>query len=212
MTEGEAVATGHRGASIPKQKRSRERYEHILSVAEAMLLEAGGDAFKMSDLVARSGVPFGSLYQYFPDKSAVIGALAQRYNQIGRDCVADLLKPVSDRDSLLLALDGIVDGFYQMFRDYPVMGPIWEATQADQHLKAVDQEDASVHAAMVLDACRLAMPELSPDHARTLSSLATQLMASAVRHALTLDDAEAQRSLDMFKRGLKGFFDPPAQV
>jgi hypothetical protein len=41
----------------------------------------------MSDIVARSGVPFGSLYQYFPDKTAIIGTLAQRYNVIGRDCL-----------------------------------------------------------------------------------------------------------------------------
>ena len=41
----------------------------------------------MSDIVERTGVAFGSLYQYFPDKTAIIGTLAERYNAVGRDCV-----------------------------------------------------------------------------------------------------------------------------
>ena len=43
------------------------------------MAEKGSEAFRMSDVVERSGVPFGSLYQYFPDKTAIIGTLAERY-------------------------------------------------------------------------------------------------------------------------------------
>ena len=193
-------------AGGPRQKRSRERYEHLLGVAETMLLEAGGEAFRMSDLVARSGVPFGSLYQYFPDRSAVIGALAERYNRIGRDCVAGLLAPVCDMGGLLKAVDGIVDGFYRMFRDYPVMKPIWAATQADPQLQAIDREDVDVHATLLRDAYRRVVPRASMQRSDTLCRLVTELMACAVRHALTLDDADARRSLTMFKRGISGFF------
>jgi len=201
------TATASRPKSgMPVQKRSRERYELILGVAEQMLLEVGGDAFKMSDLVARSGVPFGSLYQYFPDKAAVIGALSNRYNQIGRDCVSVIFAPVADPDGLLAALDGSVDGFYQMFRDYPVMNAIWEATQADPELKRIDREDVACHAEMMFDAVSRAMPDKPDGEARILSHLATELMACAVRHAITLDEAEAKESLEVFKRGLKGFF------
>ena len=196
----------------PMQKRSRERYELILATAEDMLLQAGGDAFKMSDLVGRSGVPFGSLYQYFPDKGAVIGALAGRYNQVGRECVAAILDPVTDLDRFLSALDEVVDGFYQMFRDYPAMTPIWEATQADQYLKEVDRQDVEQHALMLADAYRRAAPGLPEHQVLTLSRLATELMACAVRHAITLDEAEARESLRVFKQGLKGFFVPASRA
>jgi AcrR family transcriptional regulator len=72
---------------VPTQQRSRERFETILECATALLAEKGSEAFRMSDVVERSGVPFGSLYQYFPDKTAIIGTLAERYNAVGRDCV-----------------------------------------------------------------------------------------------------------------------------
>ena len=84
---------------VPVQKRSRERFEHILASAAEILTEKGSEAFRMSDIVERTGVAFGSLYQYFPDKTAIIGTLAERYNAVGRDCVArdlSVMKSASD--------------------------------------------------------------------------------------------------------------------
>src|SRR5689334_8968466 len=72
---------------VPTQQRSRERFERILQCAAEVMAEKGSEAFRMSDIVERTGVAFGSLYQYFPDKTAIIGTLAERYNAIGRDCV-----------------------------------------------------------------------------------------------------------------------------
>jgi AcrR family transcriptional regulator len=72
-----------RARLVPTQKRSRERFERILQCARELMAEKGSEAFRMSDIVERTGVPFGSLYQYFPDKTAIIGTLAERYNAIG---------------------------------------------------------------------------------------------------------------------------------
>jgi AcrR family transcriptional regulator len=191
--------------AVPVQKRSRERFELILVTAEDMLKEAGGEAFKMSDLVARSGVPFGSLYQYFPDKTAVIAALAERYNKIAHACVSAALDPVADEKGLQAALILVVDGYYDMFRDYPAMKPIWEATQADRVLQRIDCEDGDYLSGMLLDALLRASPALGRDRAKTIARLAIELIAAAVRHAITLDQREAEESLAIFKHGLPGF-------
>ena len=61
---------------VPVQRRSRDRFELILATAADILTEKGSEAFRMSDIVERTGVAFGSLYQYFPDKTAIIGTLA----------------------------------------------------------------------------------------------------------------------------------------
>src|SRR5689334_15412879 len=106
---------------VPVQKRSRERYEHILATAAELLAEKGSEAFRMSELVERAGVAFGSLYQYFPDKTAIIGTLAERYNQVGRDCVVRDLSAVRTISDLHPALCRIVDSYYRMFIDEPVM-------------------------------------------------------------------------------------------
>src|ERR1700720_4160068 len=86
QSEPEAGASGL-ARLVPTQKRSRERFERILECAAEVMAEKGSEAFRMSDIVKRTGVGFGSLYQYFPDKTAIIGTLADRYNAIGRDYV-----------------------------------------------------------------------------------------------------------------------------
>src|SRR5215471_19728342 len=94
---------------VPAQKRSRERFERILQCAAEVMAEKGSEAFRMSDIVERSGVAFGSLYQYFPDKTAIIGTLAERYNAIGRDCVRRDLSAVKGLRDLHPALCQITD-------------------------------------------------------------------------------------------------------
>src|ERR1700754_675071 len=109
-TEGTAAGIAR---LVSVQKRSRERYEHILASAAELLAVKGSEAFRMSELVERTGVAFGSLYQYFPDKAAIIGTLAERYNQIGRDCVARDLAAVNALSDLHPALCRIVDSYYR---------------------------------------------------------------------------------------------------
>src|SRR5262249_30184875 len=112
---------------IPTQKRSRERFERILACAAEVMAEKGSEAFRRSDIVERTGITFGSLYQYFPDKTAIIGTLAERYNAIGRECVRRDLSTVKSGKDLYPALCRITDSYYQMFLDEPVMRDIWQA-------------------------------------------------------------------------------------
>src|SRR3981189_1977149 len=89
---------------VPTQQRSRERFERILESAAEIMAEKGSEAFRMSDIVERTGVPFGSLYQYFPDKTAIIGTLAERYNAIGGHWVRCDLAPMKSAKDLHPAL------------------------------------------------------------------------------------------------------------
>ena len=122
---------------IPQQKRGRERFEKILSVALELIEMNGSDALKMSEIVEKAELSFGALYQYFPDKSSIIRTLAERFNEQGRRCVEDELSRVSDAASLHRALANITDEYYQFFRREPVMRDIWHATQADRDRKSV---------------------------------------------------------------------------
>src|ERR1700751_5382597 len=128
---------------VPTQQRSRERFEKILECAAALMAEKGSEAFRMSDVVERTGVPFGSLYQYFPDKTAIIGTLAERYNAIGRDCVRKELLGLRTLAGLHTILRRITDSYYQFFIDEPAVRDIWQATQADRALQKLDEEDGA---------------------------------------------------------------------
>lgn len=187
---------------VPTQKRSQERFERILEAAADILAEKGSDAFRMSDVVERSGIAFGSLYQYFPDKTAIIGTLAERYNTIGRDCVRRDLAAVQSPADLHPALCRIVDSYYQVFVHEPVMRDIWHATQADRALQKLDAEDVDVLSGLLSDALRRIAPGTAEAALAAFSQLTMTLIAAAVRHAIGLQPRQARRLLTLFKRML----------
>ncbi len=187
---------------VPAQHRSRERFELILRCAAAVMAEKGSEAFRMSDVVERSGVAFGSLYQYFPDKTAIIGTLAVRYNEIGRDCVRRDLSTMRSVSDLHPALCRITDSYYKMFIDEPVMRDIWTATQADRALQKLDEEDGAFLADLLSSALKQIAPQATAAALSAFSQLTMTLIAAAVRHAITLPPTDARRILTLFQRML----------
>src|SRR5690554_50966 len=108
----------------PMQQRSRERVERMLAAARDVIAERGSDAMKMGEVAERAGVSIGSLYQFFPDKSAIIRALAERFTVENRTCIEAELAKVSDAQSFLAAFAGLVDTYYSICLAEPVMRDI----------------------------------------------------------------------------------------
>jgi len=80
----------------PIQGRSRHTVEAILEAA-AQVLERAGYAETTTDLVAeRAGVSIGTLYQYFPNKDALLLALAERHGNAARSVLEPLLRELVD--------------------------------------------------------------------------------------------------------------------
>lgn len=63
----------------PKQERSQATVEAILSATTHILTENGYDQLTTNRVAERAGVSIGSLYQYFPNKEALIFALAEHH-------------------------------------------------------------------------------------------------------------------------------------
>ncbi len=62
----------------PQQKRSRELVERLLDATAATLAERGLDNTTTNHIAETAGVSIGSLYQYFPDKQALVEGLLER--------------------------------------------------------------------------------------------------------------------------------------
>jgi AcrR family transcriptional regulator len=204
--EGQGVAR-----FVPTQKRSRERFERILACAIEVMGEKGSDAFRMSDIVERTGIGFGSLYQYFPDKTAIIGTLAERYNAIGHDCVRKELSALRDLTDLHGVLCRITDSYYQFFLHEPAVRDIWQATQADRVLQKLDEEDGAFLTGLLIDALRPVAPHVSEASLSDFCQIVMVLMSAAVRHAITLPPKDGRRILNLFKNMLPRDLGPPGR-
>lgn len=62
---------------LPQQDRSRVTVEAILTAAAHILTEDGYDNASTNRIAERAGISIGSLYQYFPNKEAIITALRE---------------------------------------------------------------------------------------------------------------------------------------
>jgi len=63
----------------PQQRRSRVTIESIFEATIQVLLANGLDAVTTAQIAARAGVSVGSLYQYFPNKNALLAAVVKRH-------------------------------------------------------------------------------------------------------------------------------------
>ena len=64
---------------IPQQERGERRVAELLEAAAFELAEVGYYAATMKAIAKRTGASIGAVYQYFPNKEAVVSALRTRY-------------------------------------------------------------------------------------------------------------------------------------
>lgn len=64
---------------MPKQERSKMLYESILEAATRVFEDADYNGSTTNKIAEKAGVSIGSLYQYFPNKDALVFALFDRY-------------------------------------------------------------------------------------------------------------------------------------
>ena len=63
----------------PRQARSRATVDTILQASARVLVRRGFDGFTTNEVAAAAGVSIGSLYQYFPNKEALVAALMMQH-------------------------------------------------------------------------------------------------------------------------------------
>jgi AcrR family transcriptional regulator len=195
VSDREAVAR-----RAPAQQRSRERMEKILAVSVALVAAKGSDHLKMSEVAEQAGISIGSLYQYFPDKSAIIRTLAERQLAAGRDCIEQALRTPKTVKALQAAFEDLVDQYYAMFLAEPVMRDIWSGTQADKQLIAIELAESRITGAMLAAAMQRVHPGLDAKKLEPTAFLIWQLGEATMRLAIAVPRKEGDALVAAYKR------------
>jgi AcrR family transcriptional regulator len=140
-TDPDEAADSWSGARMrrePQQERSRARVRQILVAADEVLAADGFEALTVRRIAQAAAVPVGSIYQFFPDKAAVIDALARRYiEEFG--AAIDELTEAAKGSVWNDPVQTLVDAFAQMYRSRPGYVALWTGRHLSPQLAEVDE-------------------------------------------------------------------------
>lgn len=103
----------------PVQRRSAERLTRILDACADLLDEVGYDDLSTRAVALRAGVPIGSVYRFFGNKRAMVGALAERNLERYTERVTHRLAEARGEGGWRTAMDAMLDEYLDMKRTAP---------------------------------------------------------------------------------------------
>jgi AcrR family transcriptional regulator len=134
-----------RARKVPTQVRSQETVSVILEASARILESDGLHGFNTNAIAARAGVSIGSLYQYFPNKDAILLALIGRFEEALHDAVLNTMQGGRGQElkpRLRLLVRALVMAHY----DRPRLNRVLEA---EEERLGSGAESAAFHASVL---------------------------------------------------------------
>lgn len=197
----------------PRQPRGEQRVALLLDAAAAVIAEHGLEGATAEAIAQRARTAKGSLYQFFPNRDAVLAALALRY--------ADEMRAIHEKafpaDPHALPLDRLIDRIVTplaAFHDrHPafrrvfgaVEGPRDETRAAPARLRA-QLFESFVDRLDVLFAAR--NPQLATRERRRAALVCATIGQSLLARRARLAAAERKLLLDDLRRVLLAYLSP----
>ncbi|MFC4503476.1 MULTISPECIES: TetR family transcriptional regulator [Streptomyces] len=162
----------------PSQARSRARLALVLRAAERILVDEGVEALTTTRVAAEAKVSVGSLYQYLPDRNAIIDALAAGYFERLESAMDDLVLAAA-QDRWADPVGVLVDAFAAVYRTEHGFRALWFGSGLTERTRAADRE----HKRRMSDGIRrvlLALGMARDDEALARACHAAMLAADAL--------------------------------
>lgn len=125
---------------VPRQERSRRRFDRILEVAAEAFAAQGFDATKMESIAEDAGTSIGSVYQFFANKRALFRAVADGCIERSRQTFAERLAGDAIRKPWDVLVDEMVETFARLHRADAAFRALIANIQLYKEFAAADQE------------------------------------------------------------------------
>lgn len=149
--------------------------------AAAQVFERHGYALATTNRIAeRAGISIGSLYQYFPNKDAILVALTERHLQEGYERIAPmLLEFLADPPPVESGLERLVDGLMELHAGEPRLHRVlFEECPRPPELQ--ERLDATYLAAIgALESWLARRPEVNVSDTRLAAEMVAQIVEGA---------------------------------
>jgi len=185
----------------PVQARAKQTVDLILDNAAILLDEVGIDAFNTNLLAERAGVAVRSVYRYYPNKLAVIVALAERQASEWQTLLARLMLPLADPDQNACdTWDAVLDAYVAYIEAKQGRSAMHRAMQALPQLSEVNRRDNDALSDTIYRALKTRGLRQRPERLQSISRVLLDTMDVAVDEALRRRGRVALPLLDELKR------------
>jgi AcrR family transcriptional regulator len=156
----------------PRQARSRERVERVLAAAARIVETRGLEAVTTNAIAEEAGLPVGTIYQFFPNREAVLLALLAR----GLDALdarfAPLLGPEHDAEPLEQTVDAVVAALAAAYTDVPALAVLIQGLRLDPRFAEVADANNERIAGWLVELMLRQAPELPAERRRAIATTA----------------------------------------
>jgi AcrR family transcriptional regulator len=187
----------------PKQARSRELVDRILTSAGELFAARGYPNVTTNHIAEHAGVSVGSLYQFFSDKEEILAALQDKWTmRLGAEL--DLRLRVDEHTDLAETIDQVLDVHAELNRQPPgLLGFLLISTLGtDDHNGVV----TAIHQRLV-DMLRLRAPTLSRHRVNVVAGMLVHIANGLYSVGLTAG-ATDPAVRDEVRAALLGYLNP----
>lgn len=202
-----ADLSGSRGMRRqPRQARSLERVNRILDVAAELFEREGYRATTTNAIASRAQVPIGSLYQFFPDKAAIMQALAVRYTEKLHQRLAQLETADTTTLSLSDYVEQMVDTVMSFFHDYSGYHAIFMQVQGSMpELEQIDEAtDKQLIQDLVITLSQW-QPDLTPEDCEAIAFVVVKVIGTLLWLSLSQEESLQKRLVTETKRVIRSY-------
>jgi AcrR family transcriptional regulator len=179
----------------PVQDRSRERVELILNESANLIMEVGVQGVKTSEIARRANISLASLYRYFPNKSAIVKALAERH----MEKLSKVLKEFASGLDIEQGFDQLIDNYALFYRSEPGYKEIWSGVEAMPELQELDMGELFDNAHIIAENAGKVFPAVDKNRIWLICVMLTRICGNTMRLAMTMEPEQEQIMLSELK-------------
>ena len=124
--------------TTPQQARSQARINDALAAAMQLLETEGPDAITTTRVATAAGMAVGSVYRYFPDRDAILYALAARYLDDFTELVEGMVE-LAGTETWDDPVGLLIDATAEVYRTRPGMRALWFRVHHSEELLEQDR-------------------------------------------------------------------------
>jgi AcrR family transcriptional regulator len=187
----------------PRQERGRRRIEGILEAAARVFAEVGYEAATTNAIAREARTSIGSLYQFFPNKGAVLEALAARYERELRAVHDAVLNEETAALPLPAVYDRVVDSLAEFHAAHPGFRPLFYGSTTSPALAAAAARLHGECVGRVEAMLAVGYPGLEPARRRLYATINVEVIKALLPLSESGDAAFRARVLAEIKRLLR---------